>query len=217
MKRHESIDELFKAAWDLLWAKKAEDEKRGWTYRDEHRFTTATEVEDTIRYIAGCRLEGKKPLVELAGRGYGRGVRIKTGFQWPLLDVVRSMLREMVEQGKAEAFNFGKHTCTGMRYSLPGTGRTDAEKRTLKAKANRTPRPIHLRTPGSYYRRLCESSKQRAKAARSARRCIGGPRLVNDPDMVTCPRCLKRMAELRETEKVDGTMDEKALRGSKQG
>lgn len=140
---------------------------------------TATEVEREVRDYAYATLQGK-PWGTC--HCYG-GVRMSGN----LMSDCRDWLLLQVRQGKLEAHNYGRGHISGMRFRPKGEPMSPQAVKTIETKverrANPKPRLRHFIAEGD--RLMC----QKRRPWRSRWRT----NVADDPEKVTCPRCLKAM------------------------
>lgn len=173
-----------------------EFEKEERTYPARQSYLTATDLVQRIRCAAAEQLDGK-PVGHYGANSHYLTVRISTGGRGDLLGVVRTWL---LRNPELEQHNFGRGHISGMRFRPVGSGLTESEAKTVEKKRKRIAgeTPVHYRnTPegrSSFYGSpLCVAPRKRTASYRAPSR--SSARLTNEVEKVTCPRCLKKLAE----------------------
>lgn len=187
------LDAAMKAAFDIQWRQKVEMAAK---YPRAGRYVVATDIENQVRVLAQDTLDGKPwgSSDPAWGRG-GHRVRIVLSRPGTVLDACRAWLFAQVRAGKLTAHNFGRGHISGERFRPAGEEMTEAERKTTAAREARIagtakPKPVHYAV-----------SWGRPECSRDRRSRYGPPnryvRTTTRPKDVTCPRCLKMLADGR--------------------
>lgn len=182
-----------RAAFKIQWEQKC---KRAADYPRAGRYVVASDIEGQVRVLARDTLDGNpwgtsKPSW---GRSYYAPVRVTLSRPGEtLLGACRSWLFSEVRAGRLAAHNFGRGHISGERFRPIGEEMTDAEKRTTAAREARRngtakPKPVHYSPNWSS-----------PECTRARRHGFSRPnrytRTTRDAEKVTCPRCLKMLAD----------------------
>ena len=190
-------------AWDLLYAASVKREKSR-----SHAFVTASDMEDQIRQFAAEVVAGEP--VGTRGAAWGtRGfhsVRISCPNGARLLDVCRDWLLLRKRMGTFQGHNFCHGHISGMRFRPSGVILPESERKTILKRVERIegrakPAVVHfdVKTSGWTAHLLCMEKARLTKAAKGIRNYRGmrrsNARHTREEEKVTCPRCLKLIAE----------------------
>jgi hypothetical protein len=186
-------------AWDVIWVYNLKIRGTKDDYRGRSYYTTAADVVAQVRSFARSTLEGKPWDTSKPDTMHGYGSYLEGGGRFrmsgDLQGTVRSWLRN---NHKIASHNFGRGHISGMHYRPVDQPIGPTEQKTLEKKAERRanpkPRPHHYgKSHGA--RAACVL----ASAAASGRRLAGWTRskswVTPHAKDVTCPRCLKLLAE----------------------
>ena len=163
---------------------------------------TATDLERRVRAAAAEALQGK-PYGSIGADVWGEGVRVSGGNGISLLEAVRNWLSQQAARGVLARHNFGRGHCSRMRYRPVGVPLTEAEQKTAEKKAKPySSKPVHFADPAvkSWPALSLCSAKARATVRASSFGYSRGSnrsstRTTKKAEEVTCPRCLKLLAE----------------------
>ena len=188
------INKALPAAWATQWKAATQRAIRG-KQPDGQGYVTATDMENQVRRFAE---ETSKGLTwgEM-GPAWGAGftaVRLSGLGAGGVLGRCRDWLLDEVRAGRLEAHNFGRGHISGMRFRAKGAEISDAELKTIARRAERKPKPRHYarkRQFGLSGVLLCREHLPRTTFSRTSHRIIR----ISDVSKVTCPRCLKLIAQ----------------------
>lgn len=188
-------------AFHRLWTYKQERQAAGHDFQGQTYYVAAKELEDEVRN----KLTGGEPGEQRGG--YRSGIRISTGSRYSLFDLCRKWLLAQVSAGKLQAHNFTRGHVSGARYRPTGAPLSPSEEKHFNKIQKEGPRgenkPIHFADPyeegwprKSYCSRATrETNKKKAKAYYRRPSHRTETRTTSEPEKVTCPRCLKLLAE----------------------
>ena len=170
-----------------LWSKAGND-FRGNTY-----YLTASDVEDCVRRFLYDDLKGQPR--GTSGWGYGNGVRVSGNLNATVRDWLLS-------NPKLAWHNSGRGHISGARFRPVGepispaeeatkeTKAKDAERSKLRREGKLAPKPVHFSK--NYGGPLCTASRRSPFSYSNHR---SSARRTSVLANVTCPRCLKLLAE----------------------
>lgn len=205
-------------AFTFVWEEKQKTQKEGHDFNGQTYYVTATDLERRVRGAAAEQFDGL-PEGKLGANysNYHSGIRISTG-GIPLLQLCRRyLLREARQEGRLQMHNFGRGHVSGERFRPVGFPLSPAEEKTFAKKEDREEKkakgqiPVHAKDPswrGYPSKTLCSAAARATERAKNRGYSGGRGRHRTSTKFegrdfegkeipVTCPRCLKILAEAR--------------------
>lgn len=198
-----NVREAIALAWKLLWDKQVkQQQEEGMVDFKSGLYLTASDLERAVRGFAYDVSTGKEMGTHLREDGYsytGAGIRIR-GCRYGLLSECRDWLDEQRHNGTLECHNFARGHISGARYRVAGTEVSKAEqksiaKRVARIEGTAPPHPVHFVRSNSRILLCREAAEKKRPTFGRGRWRRGAPRTSPHVQEVTCPRCLKLIAE----------------------
>lgn len=184
-----------KTAWDVLWAHNLKIRGTPDDYRNRSYYVTAADLVNQVRSFARSTMEGKPWDTSKPNNFGGFGSYLEGGGRLRMSGDLQGVVRDWLRHNpNIASHNFGRGHISGMHYRPVGQPISPTEQKTLTKKAeqraNPKPRPRHF---GKSY------GARAACVLASGRKIAGWTRsnawVTSKVADVTCPRCLKLIAE----------------------